>query len=100
MTQNGRTRKLVRHVINVPAVAAEMKTNVTLKLDADLLREARVLAAEEGRSISALLAERLEAMVRERKAFDKARRRALSRLRKGLDLGWTPPKRREELHER
>ena len=31
-----------------------MKTNVTLKLDADLLREARVVAAEEGRSISAL----------------------------------------------
>ena len=25
-----------------------MKTNVTLKLDADLLREARVVAAEEG----------------------------------------------------
>ena len=38
-----------------------MKTNVTLKLDADLLREARVVAAEEGRSISALLTDRLEA---------------------------------------
>ncbi|MGD0308582.1 MAG: hypothetical protein ABSC02_04765 [Acidobacteriota bacterium] len=49
-----------------------MKTNVTLKLDIDLLREARILAAEEGRSISALLTERLDAMVRERKAFDKA----------------------------
>ena len=55
-----------------------MKTNVTLKLDADLLREARVVAAEEGRSISALLTDRLEAIVRERKAFDKARRRALA----------------------
>ena len=77
-----------------------MKTNVTLKLDSDLLREARVLAAEQGRSISALLAERVEAMVRERKAFDKARRRALARLRTGLDLGWVPPKTRDELHER
>ena len=55
-----------------------MKTNVTLKLDADLLREARVLAAEEGLSISALLTERLDALVRERKAFEKARRRALA----------------------
>jgi hypothetical protein len=36
----------------------------------DLLREARVVAAEEGRSISALLADRLESIVRERKAFD------------------------------
>ncbi len=77
-----------------------MKTNVTLKLDADLLREARVIAAEEGRSVSALLAERLESMVRDRKAFDKARRRALARLREGLDIQWKPPRSRDELHER
>ena len=77
-----------------------MKTNVTLKLDADLLREARVVAAEEGRSISSLLADRLETIVRERKAFDKARRRALARLREGMDLQWTPSKARDELHER
>lgn len=77
-----------------------MKTNVTLKLDADLLREARVLAAEQGSSISALLTERLESMIRERKAFDRARRRALARLREGLDLQWKPPKSRDELHER
>jgi hypothetical protein len=57
-----------------------IKTNVTLKLDADLLRDARVLAVEEGRSISALLTDRPEVMVRERKVFDKARRRALARL--------------------
>ncbi len=77
-----------------------MKTNLTLKLDADLIREARVLAAEEGQSISALLTERLEALVRERKTFDQARRRALARLRLGFDLGFTPPKSRDELHER
>jgi hypothetical protein len=77
-----------------------MKTNVTLKLDVDLLREARILAAEGGSSLSALLADRLEAMVRERKAYDRARRRALARLRSGLDLQWTPPVSRDELHER
>jgi hypothetical protein len=77
-----------------------MKANITLKLDADLLREARVLAAEEGRSLSALVAERLEDLVRERKAFDKARRRALARLRAGLDLQWMPATSRDELHER
>lgn len=79
---------------------ALMKTNVTLKLDTDLLREARVLAAEEGRSLSALLTDRLEALIRERKAFERARRRALARLRAGLDLRWTPPRSRDELHER
>lgn len=77
-----------------------MKTNITLKLDTDLLREARVIAAEEGRSVSALLTDRLESLVRDRKAFERARRRALARLRQGLDLQWTRPKSRDELHER
>jgi hypothetical protein len=77
-----------------------MKSNVTLKLDADLLREARILAAEENTSISALLAARLEQIVRERKNYDRARKRALVRLREGMDLRWTPPASRDELHER
>uniref|UniRef100_A0A7V5CTZ0 CopG family transcriptional regulator n=1 Tax=Acidobacterium capsulatum TaxID=33075 RepID=A0A7V5CTZ0_9BACT len=77
-----------------------MKTNITLKVDAELLREARILAAEEGSSISAMVATRLEEVVRERKGYHKARRRALARLREGLDLRWTPPASRDELHER
>ncbi len=89
------------HVVNVHTSETNaMKTNVTLKLDADLLKEARVVAAEEGRSMSALLTDRLEAMVRDRKAFERARRRALARLREGLDLRWTAPRSRDELHER
>jgi hypothetical protein len=77
-----------------------MKANITLKLDTTLLREARVLAAEEGTSISALVAARLEQIVSERKTYDRARKRALARLRKGLDVQWTPPRSRDELHER
>ena len=77
-----------------------MKTNVTLKLDADLLRDARVLAAEEGRSMSALLADQLETLVRQRRAFDRAKKRALARLRADLDLQWTRPQSRDEVHER
>ncbi len=77
-----------------------MKTNVTLKIEAELLRKARVLAAEEGTSISALLAARLEQAVRERKGYFQARRRALARLRRGFDLRWKPPSSRDELHER
>jgi hypothetical protein len=77
-----------------------MKTNVTLKLDTNLLREARIMAAGEGTSISALLAERLEKMVRERGAYEGARRRALARLKEGFDLRWTRPRSRAELHER
>ena len=44
-----------------------MRTNITLKLDAAILREIRILAAEQGHSISALLAAKLEEILRERK---------------------------------
>ena len=73
-----------------------MKTNVTLKLDADLLLvRPSVVAAEEGRwNQRSFSTDRLEAIVRERKTFDKARRRALARLREGLDLrSGLPPRR-------
>jgi hypothetical protein len=77
-----------------------MKSNVTLKIEEDLLREARVLAAEEGSSISALLADRLEQAIHERRGYDQARRNAVARLRSGFDLRWTPIRSRGELHER
>ena len=77
-----------------------MKRNVTLKLDAEILKQARVLAAEQGSSISRMLAEKLEEVVRERAGYDRARKRALARLRVGMDLGWTRPASRDELHER
>ncbi|MGD0940941.1 MAG: DUF6364 family protein [Terracidiphilus sp.] len=77
-----------------------MKTNVTLKIEADLLQEARVLAAEEGSSISSLLATRLEEAVRERKGYNQARRSAVTRLRSGYDLSWTPSRSRGDMHER
>jgi len=74
-----------------------MRTNITLKLDAAILREIRILAAEEGRSIRALLAGKLEEILREHKKYDRARRRALTRLCEGFDLGWGPPGSRVEL---
>jgi hypothetical protein len=77
-----------------------VKANITLKIEADLLREARILAAEEGTSISALLAARLEQAVQQRKRYNEARKRALARLHRGFDLRWTPPRSRDELHER
>jgi len=77
-----------------------MKTNITLKLDSRLLRQARIMAVNEGRSVSGFLADRLEKLVRERKAYDGARRRALARLKDGFDLRWAPPGSRDEMHER
>lgn len=77
-----------------------MKTNITLKIEEALLREARVLAAEDGSSVSALLAAQLEQLVRERKGYDQARRSAVERLRSGFDLHWTLGSSRGDLHGR
>jgi len=76
-----------------------MKTNITLKLDKALLREARALAEERGVSVSALSGY-LEQVVGARNDYARARKRALARLRKGLDLRWTSPRSRGELYER
>jgi hypothetical protein len=77
-----------------------MKSNITLKVDTEVLREARVLAAERNTSVSALITAQLERLIAERKEYDRAKKRALARLEQGFDLGWTPPKSRDELHER
>jgi predicted XRE-type DNA-binding protein len=41
-----------------------------------------------------------KATPRQRRSFSSARRRAVDRLRKGLDLQWTPPASRDALHDR
>ena len=76
------------------------RSNLTISLDDDLLRETKVLAARRGTSVSRLLADRLEDMVREDRTYERARRRAVARLREGLDLHWSPPRSRQDLHER
>ena len=81
-------------------VTTKVKTNVTLKLDRDLLRKVRVLAAQRDTSISALLTEQLEKAVRDRDGYEEAKGRALANLRKGFHLGYTRPASRDELHER
>jgi hypothetical protein len=77
-----------------------MRTNVTVSLDTELLREAKVLAARRGTSVSSLLADELERLVRQENSYDQAKQRALERLATGYDLGWVRPRTRDELHER
>ena len=77
-----------------------MKTNITVKLEADLAREAKILAAKRGTSVSRLVAEQLEQLVRGDKACQSAMQRSLSRLEKGYDLQWQKPATRDEIHER
>jgi len=76
-----------------------MKTTITISVDASLLREIRALAAREATSVSSFLATHFQQIVAERKTYRLARKRAVARLRRGFDLGWTPGP-RGELYER
>ena len=75
-------------------------TNITIKVEAGLAHEAKVYAARNGISLSRLVAEQLESLVREDQVYAAARQRALQQLKKGFDLGWKKPESRDELHDR
>jgi len=77
-----------------------MKANITLKLDRDLLRKAKILAVEKDTSVSALVTEQLEKAVRDREGYEQAKKRALARLERGYNLGYKPPSSRDEFYER
>jgi hypothetical protein len=75
------------------------RTNLTLQLDAEVIRRARIVAAKRGTSVSALAAQRLIALVDEDERFEQARARAEAILSKAAPRGgrtWT----RDELYDR
>ncbi len=61
--------------------------NLTLKLPVETIRKAKVVAAERGTSISALVAQKIEELVGEDAEYQAARRRALEWLGQGWHLG-------------
>ena len=75
------------------------RTNLTLQLDEDVIRRARVVAAKRGTSVSALTAQTLLEIVRSDERYEESRRRAESLLVSARARGgrrWT----RDELHDR
>ncbi len=76
--------------------------NITLSLPEEDLREARVLAARRGTSVSQLLARMLRETVERETGYDSAKEHSVAQLHEGLDLGtgghitWS----RDDLHER
>lgn len=78
-----------------------MTQNVTLKLDRALLREAKVYATRKKTSLSQLMMMALKVFIGKQAGYEKAKKRAIAYLKKGLQLGGGPyyPS-REELHRR
>jgi hypothetical protein len=76
------------------------KQNLTVSLDRQTIRRAKILAARRSTSISGLLARQIEILVGEDEAYERAERHAISLLEQGFHLGGTIRASREELHER
>jgi hypothetical protein len=77
-----------------------MKQNVTVSLDKQTLRKARMIAVKRGTSISGLLAQQIQDLVGEEEAYERAERQALTFLEEGFSLGGKIRVSRDELHER
>ena len=77
-----------------------MRQNVTLALDKDLLRKARIRAAQEGTSLSGLLTRHLEEVLGRLDTYEAAQATARDLLDQGFRLGGKIPCAREEWHAR
>lgn len=77
-----------------------MKQNITLALDREVLLAARVFAAQQGTSVSAMLAEELREKIGKDRRYEHSKQIALSMLEQPWSLGGLGIKDREVLHDR
>ena len=77
-----------------------MKQNVTLKLDGQLLKKAKKLAAEKHTSLSQLLTDQLSEKVRHQMVYERAKCEALQALDRKQNFGGRGYMTRDELHDR
>jgi hypothetical protein len=88
----------VNYVLHV--IYVSLSRNITITLDEETLREARVLAAKRGLSVSGLLRRELAGLVERERGYAKARQSALARLKRARSLGGGRLPSRDELHDR
>ena len=76
------------------------RRNLTVNLDGDTIRRAKILAAARGTSVSKLIAELVKELVEDDRAYEIAKRSALKHLERGYRLGGRITSTRDEWHDR
>ncbi|MEU7217803.1 MULTISPECIES: DUF6364 family protein [Nocardia] len=78
------------------------KRNLTLQLDEELITEAKVIAARQGTSLSALLAQQVRELVTDTARYEAARHQALQAMAMAAERTGEGPVewRREDLYDR
>lgn len=77
-----------------------MKQNITLSIEKNLIKKAKILSAKKQTSISQILSQEMEKIVQDSEQYERAKQRAIAHLRRGFHMGDNAPISREELHER
>ena len=89
------------HVIFVHRyLEVHVKQNVTLRIEKEIIKKGKVVAARKDTSISRMLAELLKGMVENEERYEAAKRSAIQMLKKGVPLGGKITWKREDLYER
>ena len=63
-----------------------MKQNITLSIEKEIIKNARVLAAKRQTSISRMLGEELQKLIEDSKEYDRAKNQALNYIAKGFHM--------------
>lgn len=75
------------------------KRNLTVQLDAEIVRKARLLAAERSTSISKLVADEIERLVGDEDRYRAAQEHAVREMMTGYHLGGPLYPRRDDLYD-
>jgi hypothetical protein len=77
------------------------RSNLTLQFDEEMIREAKVLAAEKGTSVSALMAHFLRKVIAREARYKEAMRAAFESMTEAAASGRAAPRwNREEIYDR
>ena len=79
---------------------SQNKKNLTISLDKETIRKAKIIAATRSTSISTLVTEQIERLADEGELCEGAKLRAIALLNQEFHLGGVIRAKRDELHER
>lgn len=74
--------------------------NITLSLPKNMLQKVKILAVQRHSSVSKLLTQAIEKILREETAYEESHKRQVDLMKRGFDMAFRKPASRDELHER
>jgi len=77
-----------------------MKQNITLRMDKEIIKKGKIIAAQKDTSVSKMMSDLLRQIVEKEQQYEAAKQSALQNLEKGFHLGGQITWKRDDLYER